>query len=168
MTFNQFDTRQRAFNGYGRLGLPSRLDDDLHIYVDELIRGGPRQVAQAISQVSEQARDVLQAYALRMASLAVRTGERQLLFRALVALTVGGLDRDAREALMVMAPIDNSVRRLNLNAQELFDEAAAIVGQPGSESLALWLARSDEDRSLSAMGYIESQDQDGFRYKLNW
>jgi hypothetical protein len=103
-----------------------------------------------------------------MASLAVRILEAEQLERALVAVVVGGLADNIYEALMVMPLIEDGARRIGADLQLLFEKAAATVGHPGTVNLVRWLARKPEDRSLASMGFVESSDEEGFRYKLDW
>ncbi len=166
--FDPSDVSQQRYTSYGPSALPNARDDEVEQYVDQLRAGGPGAVGSATDVASEAGRQVLRAYAERMASLAVRQGEPLQLLRGLVALVVGGLYRNELEALMVMSLVDNSAHRLGLETAELFGQASRVVGHPGSVYLMHWLTRSAEDRSIKAMGFVESSDGDGFRYKLDW
>ena len=123
-------------------------------------------VAGFIASASEVGRRVLCAYAERMASLAVRRRDADLLVRAVVAVVIGGLDQNALEALMVMPLIENSARLLTVDLAGIFEQAAAVVGHPGSVNLMVWLTRAPQDRTLAAMGFAEGSDDDGFRYRF--
>jgi hypothetical protein len=101
-----------------------------------------------------------------MSSLAVRRHDPDLLVRAVVAIVLGGLDQNALEALMVMPLVENSARLLGVSLPGIFEKAAAIVGHPGSVNLMVWLARKPEDRTIASMGFVESADEGGFRYKF--
>lgn len=166
--FDPAQPKQPRYDGYGPARLPCSRDSEIQVVVDRLRQGGPNLVAEALAAVSEAGRRVFRAYAERMASLAVRTREVEQLDRALVAVVVGGLDDNAYEALMVMPLIEDSARRIGAEPQRLFEKAAQIVGHPGTVNLARWLARKPEDRSLASMGFVESADKEGFRYKLDW
>jgi len=166
--FDPSDSTQRRYDGYGPAKLPCGRDREVQVFVDQLRRDGPRAVAAALAAISEEGRRVLRAYAERMASLAVRTGEVEQLERAIVAVVVGGLDDNAYEALMAMPLIEDGARRVGIEPPELFEKAAAIVGHPGTINLVRWLSRKPEDRSLASMGFVESADKDGFRYRLDW
>jgi hypothetical protein len=166
--FDPTDLSQRKFNGYGPSELPNARDEEIRVFVDGLRAVGPPAVAAALSSVTDKARQVLRAYAERMASLAVRRRERELLRQAVVALVVGGLDENRLESLMVMAPIQDCAERLGLDLAEVLEEASKVVGHPGTVNMMLWLTRKPEDRSLESMGFVPSEDGDGFRYKLDW
>jgi hypothetical protein len=166
--FEPTDTTQRKFNGYGPSALPDTRDKAVGDFVEGLIAAGPTAVTAALSSITDKARQVLCAYAERMASLAVRRRDRDVLLRAVVALVLGGLDENRLESLMVMAPIQDAAERLGLDLPELFEAASNVVGHPGTVNLMLWLTRKPEDRSLASMGFVVAEDGDGFRYKLDW
>ena len=168
MRFDAGETQQRRYDGYGRNPLPSPLDEEVAAFVEALWSGGPPAVARATSLTSDAGRRVLRTYAERMASLAVRTGDVAFVRRALVAIVAGGLDRNDREALMVMPAIEDSAERVGGRAPRVFEEVARIVGHPGEANLALWLGRRPEMRALSAMGYAVGMDSGGFRYTREW
>src|ERR1700682_145124 len=115
--------------------------------------------------MSNRAKEVLRAYAVRMASLAVRRHDPAPLVGAVIANVVGGLDENMHESLMAMAPIEDAARRLNVELPQLFEQASKTVGHPGTVNLMVWLTRKPEDRSLASMGYAAATDVDGFRYR---
>lgn len=168
MPFDPGDGAQKRFSGYGPSRLANSRDDEVDAFVADLVAGGPKAVALAISGVTEKARQVLRAYAERMASLAARRRDRSLLVNALVALVVGGLHENALESLMVMAPIEDSAHRLGVDLADVLEQASKIVGHPATVSLMMWLTRKPDDRSLASMGFIVGEDEDGFRYQLDW
>jgi hypothetical protein len=168
VVFNPTDIAQQRFNAYGPSELPNKRDEEVGEFVDGLVSGGPAAVADVLSRVSEKARDVFSAYAERMASLAVRRRDRTTLVKAVVALVIGGLDENRRESLMVMAPIEDSAARIGVDFPSVIEDASKVVGHPGTVNLVLWLMRKPEDRSLASMGFVAAEDDDGFRYKLDW
>jgi hypothetical protein len=145
--------------------IPDARDDDVDAFVSELCVAGPSAVNAAIDHASQQGRDVLGAFAERMASAAVRLHDRELLVRCLVALVVGGLTQDDREALMVMSVIEDAARQIDAEVTSLFSDAARIVGDPGTTYLLRWQSRAPEDRTIEAMHFVRAQDDDGFRYR---
>jgi hypothetical protein len=102
-----------------------------------------------------------------MASSAVRRADPTLLLGAIFALVVGGLDQHLRESLMVMAPLEDSAARLDMDLAELFEDASTVVGNPGAVNLMMWLTRLPEDRPLACMAFVATEDEDGFRYRLD-
>jgi hypothetical protein len=166
--FDPADPTQQRFGSYGPSPIPNSRDDAVAQFVDRTRSGGPLAAAAVTAQVSERGRRVLRAYAERMASLAMRRRDAQLLVRAVVAVVLGGLDQNALEALMVMPLIENSARLLEVDLASIFESAANSVGHPGSVNLMLWLTRAPEDRTLASMGFVEAEDEGGFRYQLKW
>jgi hypothetical protein len=144
------------------------LDDDVKVFVDELLKGGPQAVASAIRTSSAAARDVLRAFAERMASLAVRRRDQSLLKEALVANVVAGLSNNDRESLLIMPLIEDAAERLEVPITGLFEDVARVVGHPGTTNLVLWLSRKPENRTLASMGYEVGADAGGFRYVRTW
>jgi hypothetical protein len=166
--FDPADMNQATFNGYGPSELPNKRDDVVGEFVNALVSGGASAVAEVLPRVTDKARQVLRAYAERMASLAVRRRDNATLLKAVVALVVGGLDENRVESLMVMAPIEDSAARIGVELPRLLEDASKIVGHPATVNLMLWLTRNDEDRSLASMGFVATENTDGFRYKLDW
>lgn len=163
--FNPSLPQQLSFNGYGPAVIPDPRDKVLDVYVGEVVSGGPAAIASITGSASEAGRRVLRAYAERLASRAVRGQDGRLLVTALVAAVLGGLDQNAWEAMMPMALIDDAAARLGLDVSSLFDQAAGIVGHPGTVNLMVWLTRAPEDRTPEAMGFAVSSDSGGFRYR---
>jgi hypothetical protein len=163
--FDPSDKAQRRFAGYGPARLPDQRDDDLVAFFDDLIVGGETSAASTLATISDRAREVLRAYAVRMASLAVRRHDPAKLVSAVIANVLGGLDENMHESLMAMAPIEDAARRLSVDLPQVFEQASTIVGHPGTVNLMIWLTRKPEDRSLASMGYAAGADIDGFRYR---
>jgi hypothetical protein len=160
--------RDRRFDGYGPSTLPNPLDDEVSALVASWRVGGPSMVAEAIAESTDGGRNVLRAYAERMASLAVRRDDPDLLLNAVIANVVGGLSANAHESLMVMAPIEDAATRIGVGVPGLFEDAAHCVGHPGAAYLMMWLTRSPENRSLATMRFVAEDGADGFRYVLRW
>ena len=49
-----------------------------------------------------------------------------------------------------------------------FERVAAELPEAGRDDLLMFTRRRPADQTLSAMGYSEGADQDGFRYHRNW
>jgi hypothetical protein len=47
-------------------------------------------------------------------------------------------------------------------------ESARQFGLEDTSGLEAYLKRSDEDKSLASMGYVEGTDEDGFRFLRTW
>ena len=110
---------------------------------------------------------VLGLFSDRMAALGVREDSLHRLFIALFALVIGLEARDVRESLMCLSVIHHSILKLGESPHELFNGVAHVF--PRSETfLNDFLAREPRAKSIAAMGYVESEDSDGFIYKRDW
>jgi hypothetical protein len=166
-TFDIGDPKERRFVAYGPAPIPDSRDELVSEFIDRVEAGGPAMVASLCASASERGKRVVRAYGERMSSLAVRRKDSDLLIRAVVAIVLGGLDQNATEALMVIPLVENSARLLGVNLASIFEKAAAIVGHPGSVNLMLWLSRKPEKRTIASIGFAESSDDGGFRYKFS-
>lgn len=165
MEFDPSDEAQRRFAFYGPAELPDPRDHLIDHFIEKA-RSEEGVANRSLNRgLSERGRRVLRAYAERMASLAIRRQKDQLLVRATVALVFGGLDRNDREALRIMALVEHSANALGVDVVAVLEQAADAVPHPGSVNLMLWLTRAPEDRTIEAMGFVESSDPGGFRYK---
>jgi hypothetical protein len=163
--FDPGDPAQRRFTSYRLAAFPDARDTELDEYARALRSGGPAAIRAGLDTVSEKGRQVLRAYAERAASRAVRDQDRDLLVLGSVALVVGGLDQNALEALTRMPLIEDASRRLGAELADVFEEAAGVVGHPGTVNLMLWLTRAPEDRTPECMGFVAGEDDSGFRYR---
>lgn len=152
------------FHGWGPAPIPDPRDAAVTEVVDALVAAGPAAVSRACRNLDEPRANVLRAYAERMSDLAVRTGDRQALFRSLVALVVGGLHAGRREALRVMALLDDAAGRIQVDLVALVSEVVEVVGDDAAGQLALWLRRPQQLRHPEAMGFVGHWGPDGFRY----
>jgi hypothetical protein len=50
------------------------------------------------------------------------------------------------------------------STRAVFLESARQFGLDDTFGLEAYLKRSDEDKSLASMGYVEGADEDGFRF----
>jgi hypothetical protein len=67
-----------------------------------------------------------------------------------------------------MAVYCDAIRILGLNSASLVDSVRQVLGDVLTEPLVGFLARSEADRSLQAMGFSRAADNDGFRYIRSW
>jgi hypothetical protein len=163
--FDPGDPQQRRYVSWGRAPFPDPRDADVDAYVRALREGGQPAVAATVAAVSERGRKVLRAYAERAATRAVRNDAADLLVLASIALVMGGLDQNDREALLRMPLVEDASRRIGVDLATVFEEVAGLVGHPGTVNLVLWLSRAPEDRTLEGIGFAAGDDGDGFRYR---
>ncbi len=152
--------------GYRTWPLPHERDKEIGRLVDHLGRRGFHGSGETLD---EQHGRVLREFAERMASLAVRRRSPEDLRLGLLALALAAsVSRDIRDEIVVMAPLWRSAEILGLDPVSEFTAAGEAVDGLGGQQLLSFAARSPRDRSLQAMGYIESSDEGGFRYERTW
>ena len=155
-------------DGYGSWPIPHTLDQKIGSLIEdwcELPRGDRDREATTI--VEEQAA-VLRAFSERMATLAVRSRDRHLLFLGLLALGIDGGLVDWREDILLLSLHFDAAKKVGIAPNEVFSEAGKLLPSRVSEVLTAFLNRSPEDQSLEVMGYEESSDEGGFRYRRTW
>jgi hypothetical protein len=148
---------------YAELPIPNERD----VAVVELLRkarrtGGLGQLPELIRPQVEAA--ALRAFALRMATFAVRRADSDLFRLGLLAVAVASLRTvDRRADLAVLATLWRTAGRLRLEPATEFAAAAAEV-PAASTLLSDWKGRPADRRDLAATGFQEAADADGFRY----
>jgi len=153
-------------NGYGPSSIPSPIDNEVTALLMQLAIVSERKFVE--SQMVERHGLVLLAYAERMASYAVRTNQEEHIVKALLALSVAGKLVYYKESLPVVSLLYRSIQKLGLDPSKLFEK----IPSDGDDEFACYLktfpSRSQEDRSIEAMGFVEGHDSDGFRYIRTW
>ncbi|CAJ60517.1 MULTISPECIES: hypothetical protein [Frankia] len=108
--------------------------------------------------------ETLRAFGIRMASLAVRRGDPDLLRLGLLAVALASLrSMDRRDDLGALAPLWRTASLLRLEPSHEFT-AAAVELPAAAEFLLGWVDRTPDRQDLAEMGFGESADEDGFRY----
>jgi hypothetical protein len=111
---------------------------------------------------------VLQVFAERMASVAVRSHDVAALQLGLIALLLSWRGPDSRDALTVFPLFYDAITRLGIELPSLVASIRQTIGDQMADPLVEFLKRSESDKSLQAMGYAEGADRDGFRYIRSW
>jgi hypothetical protein len=157
----------RARNhGYLQLPIPTMRDAEI---ADLLTRiGDTRAIPAMMRSLTEGHCEVLRVYAERMASAAVREGDKSLLETGLVALLLTWGSSEAREGLLVLPLFVDAVQRLGLKNRQFVDSVQSELGELACRPFVRFLNRSETDRSLASMGYEVGKDAEGFRYVRNW
>jgi hypothetical protein len=154
-------------DGYGPSPIPSPLDEAVRRLLDFVSRTDDAAVAVIIPSLTEQHGFVLVGFAERMAAYAVRTGQERYIHEGLTALGLASLLLCYNEVLPALSLLYRSTQKIGSDANVAF--ATTILADVRFQSFASdFLRRGEQDRSIEAMGYVESQDQDGFRYSRTW
>jgi hypothetical protein len=75
---------------------------------------------------------------------------------------------DVREDILRLTLIHAAAQKLGIDPRFVFLESARQFGLDDTSGLEAYLKRSDEDKSLASMGYVEGTDEDGFRFVRTW
>ena len=105
----------------------------------------------------------------RLASLAVRTGRREHLERALLAIALAAQGTADWRDVLVVTPLPwDAAQRIGLDPAPLYEEVAAIAPQQGAAFLREFVQRRDENKTIEVMGYTTEEGAEGFRYVRTW
>lgn len=75
---------------------------------------------------------------------------------------------DVREDISILTLVHAAVHKLGLDPRAVFTGSAQQFGLTYTSGLEAFLGRSDEDKSIDSMGYVEGTDEDGFRFVRTW
>jgi len=160
----------KRFNGYLAVRLPHELDDVVTSAVTAYRRAAPAARRDASEAVRPRAAGVLSAYGQRMAAMAVRTGSKEPLRNALVAmgLAQSRLD-DPRDNLIVLAAVNHAADSVAGSVDEgalaaLIDELADVLPAAAAATFRGFAARPAPAKSLPAMGLRGWGAREDFRY----
>lgn len=149
------------FRGYLARPLPDALDRTVVNALAAIRLAG---ADRPLSSRSSTADSVLEAFAERAASLAVRTGDGNWIRNGVVALCATSAASDRREAEIVLCLLHDAANRLGLPLKEVLSEGLFLK----RDLIENFLHRDENDKSLSSMGYVAGADSDGFRYIRSW
>lgn len=155
-------------HGYGTLPIPTQLDVEISSLLDVWRNLDEPSRKAVITQFPKDYRLTLLGYSERMASLAVRDRNKELILSGLLALGLDGWRDDWRDNATLVCLHYDAAQRIGLLPSSVFEEAAKILPPKPAEALRSYLRRSHEDGGLEAMGYIAGTDSDGFRYQRTW
>lgn len=160
--------RSENNRGYGTLSIPQPLDDKISGLLRSWLSLEWTVRMASLVQISEDYRFTLIGYSERMASLAVRDRNRELILLGLLAIGLDGWRDDWRDSASVVCLHYDASHRIGACAREIFQEAATSLPERPARALRSFLLRSEEDKAVGAMGYVATNDADGFRYKRAW
>lgn len=145
--------------GYGSWPLPCERDREIGALVRML-------TASNVEGVGDRDGPALRTFAERMATLARREMSQEHVRVGLSAAGFAcGLDDD-REVLLILPLLWRSAKVMGLDAKAEFRTVA--TGSDGRKVLRDFASRRAKDKTLEVMGYIEVEDESGFRYERTW
>lgn len=155
--------------GYGPRPIPQPLDLEICEWLRDWRKLDDPSRRDVTEEIVDARRSTLLAFSERMASLAVRRDDRELIVLGLLALGLDGWQRaDWRDNALIVALHYDAAHRCGIAPDEIFEEAAALLPPEPAKFIRRFPRRSEEDKSLKAMGYQAGADADGFRYQRNW
>jgi hypothetical protein len=133
----------------------------------ELYRaGGPAERMFMLASVSHSIGSKLQGFGFRMAALAVRSGEVDLVRFGLIAHAIDDLaSGDVRDTLCLLAPLADAARRIGADPVGLFSEVAAIAAPAMAAVLRDYVRNPAGIPSLGSMGFVAVEEAAGIRYR---
>lgn len=154
--------------GYGCWSIPHLRDDEIASFLCAWIAleaENRRVISQAID---DNQRPTLLAFSERMASRSVRERDDKWIVLGIVSLGVDDWRLDYRDNVPLLCLHYHACQQISVSPDWVFSSAASVLSPRVQAGLISFLERSPEDKSLSAMGYEESSDAGGFRYKRTW
>lgn len=147
--------------GYGTWRLPAVRDTEIQDRVAELLRQRP------VPALHPDRVAVLSAFAERMATLARRTADVSRVRAGLDAMVLAHAGTADRDAVIPLALLWRSAEMLGADPKaELLDAERRAGVLDGA--LTRFADRAPRDRSIEVMGYVEANDEFGFRYERTW
>lgn len=111
---------------------------------------------------------ILNLFAKRAASLAVRRGDVEWVRLGLIAVLLSGTVEDYREIARTNSLLFRAAELVGSDPATLFESAAELADSDGAETARLFAHADESARSISVMGYREGTDEDGFRFMSLW
>lgn len=148
--------------------IPCGFDLRLSSFMDIFVKATKEEQSFIISSFSDDYSSTFFLFSERMACLAVRERSEKYLFEGLIAHAIEGAKFDWRENILVLSLIYHSAVKIGVDPVTLFKRASEFAEEPIAHIIHEFPDRKPEDRSIEAMGYIESSDKDGFKYKRTW
>lgn len=110
-------------------------------------------------------RMLLLGFSDRFATIAARTGARELLWIGIVAHSIEDFRVDERENVLRLALINHVANKLGLQSSQLLEQAAGISSIRAAKAFRDFDARSPKMKGLNVMGIVEEWSDSGIRYR---
>ncbi|MFF5313608.1 hypothetical protein [Streptomyces massasporeus] len=133
--------------------LPHALDAEVEAIVTAYMKGLPSVRDAIVGDAYGRAAGVLSAYGQRVASLAVRNGDIDMLRRGVVAIGIAeGRLEDPRNNLYVLAAVNDSASLLGTTLRAVIDDVKGLLPPAGIAGLQEFDRHADRDKSIEAYG----------------
>ena len=158
--------RKAIDSEYFKQPIPSEIDDKINEILVMFCAYNQVQMKSIINGIVGDSARVLGLFAERMASLSVRENYILRVKQGLLGLIIYSSTVDPRDVLTVLSLLHDAANKITGNPKDIFKEVTSIYID--ADFLIDFLNRSDEDKSIDAMGYEESKCEEGFVYKRTW
>ncbi|NEE22955.1 hypothetical protein G3M58_92955 [Streptomyces sp. SID7499] len=157
--------RDKRFNGYLGVRLPHALDVEVEAIVTAYMTCSPSMRDAIVDDVYGRVAGVLSAYGQRMASVAVRNDDIDVLRRGVVAigLAEGRLD-DPRDNLYVLAAANDSASLLGTTLRAVINDVKRFLPPAGVAGLQQFDLHADREKSIEAYGIRRCGSGQEFHY----
>jgi hypothetical protein len=158
--------RSLAAERYVARRVPGPRDDEIAQLLDRVISVEDfRHIAAGLDLPGGR---VLNNFAKRAASLAVRLASETWVRRGLRAALLSGTVEDDREIARTRSLLFRAAELIGCDPAELFEETAALATPDVADAFRVFAHADESARSISVMGYVEGSDEDGFRFISEW
>lgn len=154
--------------GYWSSQIPSDVDRDISVLIDAFVNATSEEQRFISSVFTDDHSFTFIRFSERMACLAVREKSEKYIFEGLIAHVIENGKFDWRENILVLSLLYHSAIKIGADPVLLFNKAAALAEGEIKEIIRNFPNRAPEDRSIEAMGYVESESEQGFCYKRTW
>lgn len=154
--------------GYGPKTIPCERDDEIQKLIRVWMEANAETRSELVSKITNQHCGTLLAFGERTASRAVRQHHKQDVIDGLIALNLAQREADEREILIALSLLFRSAVIVAGDPKSIFDEAKKYFDNNFLTIIDEFLKRSEEDKSIDVMGFIEGADEDGFRFMRTW
>jgi len=145
--------------------IPIQLDATLQLLVRDFMSADEGDRAGVLSQLTPRYRQLLGSLGVRLAILGARGRNPDLITEGLIALRLGP-EEDIRDQIRDLAPMYHAAIKAGADPGDLFRRAAGIARDNDFTAfLEEFVSRSDDEKSLEALGYREVDHADGFRFE---
>lgn len=111
---------------------------------------------------------VLNLFAKRAASLAVRLHDAMWIRYGLIAAMLSGTVEDYREIARTHSLLFRAAELVGFDPVGAFESVAELADADSAETTRLFAHANESARSIAVMGYVEGNDGDGFRFISLW
>lgn len=119
-----------------------------------------------MSGITREESGLLFGIAMSAAVWAVRESAPERLRFGVLALLVENKTEDFRETLMHLCLLNHSAEKLGVNLEPVYREVRPVASPETAELLDSYFREGE--RNISAMGYEEIMEKDGFGYRRTW